>query len=543
MKRLVCGIIASCILTIPLFSGGRGQQRNAPGAPVKLRYYEALSRAAQGNKSFATHMGFIELQKRTGVELEFISPPVGNETEAFNLMVASRDFPDIITVDWLNAPGGAGAYLDDVIISLNDPIDKWAPDLKRVFDRFPITRKEATLDDGSLYCFPNLYVDDLVLYSWGPVVRGDLMKKIPEIDISQFPGNMETLEEWEKILLAVKNSGLKSDSGHDIIPFTFTFNDPYGFIVGAWGIGHRFTQENGRPVYGPSDPRYREYVQLLKRWYDLGILDKEFAANTARLVDEKVLDNRVFAFPHSMGNGVTRYTGMARQTNPDFTLNMVKYPVLKKGDKIQFEGRNFNFVGYGAAISTACKNVEAATKFLNYEFSDDGFILENYGIEGQSFNWDPNIRGSTTLLSGAIHPGYPRYTDLILNNPEFSKDVALSVYLRVGLMSYGIKSVDFLEQRDSLPEQNGPNGRALWMVDSDVNKLPAVSPTTEEAAEFARLMTSIDTYVKEMTVKFIMGAEPINDAKWNEFVQTQKRMGIDRITEIMQAQLERYNRR
>jgi putative aldouronate transport system substrate-binding protein len=543
MKKLICGLIVLCMLAGSLFAGGGGQQAGGSGAsgPVKLTYYEGLSRAAQGNKSFDTHFGRIELLKRTNVELEYISPPVGNETEHFNLMIASRDFPDIITYWWLTVPGGPAAYIEDqVIIKLNDVIDKWAPDVKVSLNKYSTARRESELDDGTMYMFPKIYTDPEFRLAWGPMFRRDLADKIPALQGTRFPEDMETLEEWEKILTIVKNSGLKADSGRNLIPLSFTpGNMVRVFITGAWGISGRFTQENGNPVYGPSDPRFFEYLTLMKRWYDLGLIDPEFAANTPRILDEKVLDNRVFAFTHNMGNGLTRYTGLARPSNPEFLLNVLKQPVLKKGDMPNLSDRTYDIQGCGAAISTACKNIETAARFLNYLYSEDGVILSNFGIEGETFVWDTSMRETTNLVT-STHRGYPRYTDKIMNNPDYSKDIALSVFLDAGLESYGLRMVEFLNQRDNLPEQVGSKGRALWAA-SDKNMIPAVLPTQEESSEFSRLMSEINTYVDEMTVKFIMGAEPLS--RFNEFVQTQKRMGIDRALAIMRVQIGRYNQR
>jgi len=541
VKKLICGIIA-LLITFQLYA--TGSQQPSIAAKPKLTYYEPLARAAMGNKSFATHMGWVEMQKRLNIDVEFISPPLGNENETFNLMLASRDFPDIIQGYWFTAPGGPANYIGDAIIKLNDPINKWAPDVKKTFERYPVAKREATLDDGTLYVFPQIYADPTLRYSYGPMFRRDLAAKIPALSSLKFPDDMETLDDWERILTAVKNSGLTGDSGRPIIPLAF-WNSTLSnvFIVGSFGITGRFSQENNNPVYGPVDPRYRDFLVLMKRWFDMGLIDPEFAATDGNSLDAKVLDNRVFAFPHNMGNGFTRYTQMAREHNPEFLLNTTKFPVQKKGEQPAFSGRTYDYVSCGAAISTACKNVEAATRLLNYDFSDEGYILANFGIEGKTFNWDTSIRPSTTLVSGATHPGYPKYTDFIMNNPDFSRDVAMSVYLRVGLMSYAFKGLEFLEQRDNLPEQNGPNGRALWMASSDKNLVPSVSPTQQESADFGQLMTAINTYVDEMTVKFIMGAEPLNDASWNNYIQTIQRMGIGRALDIMRAQIDRYNKR
>jgi putative aldouronate transport system substrate-binding protein len=545
MKKLICGLIVFCTLAIPLFAGGGGQQQSTDSGSqrVKLSYWEDMDRAVNGHKSFATHPVFMELQKRLNVDLEFRHPPAGNVAESFNLMVASRDLPDIITYNWFQISGGVANYIkDDVIIPLDDVFSKYAPALKKVFEKYPAARRESSLDDGTHYCFPLIYADPIMIFGGGPMFRRDLLNKIPGIDGSKVPMEIETLDDWEKLFLAVKNSGLKGDSGNDIIPLLANVGGDTSFTpVGAFGINTRFSQNNGKVVYGPADPRYLDYLTLMKRWYDLGILDREFAANNARLIDEKVLDNRVFFFYHYMGNGITRYTGLARATNPNFLLNIARVPVLKKGE-LASSGRSglTEFARYGAAITTACKNVETAARLLDYNYTDEGYILTNFGIEGVHFTWDTDKRKETKLVFSA-HAGYPKYSDIIMNNPSFTPDVAMSVYVTANNMSYGFKSPEFLEQRDGLPEQVGAMGRVLWTMEDDSIILPAITPTTEESAEFGRIMNAINTYTDEMSVKFVTGVEPLS--RFNEYVQTQKRMGLDRAIALVQAQLDRYNTR
>ena len=547
MKKTLCVFVILAVVSFSLAAGGGGQTQQTAGGPVKLSYWEVLGTAANAHSSLATHPGWIELQKRMGVEIDFRTPPRGgaNEREAFNLMVTSRNFPDIITYSWFSLPGGPGQYIqDDVIIKLNDPIDKWAPDVKKAFQKFPVARREATLDDGTLYCFPQIYSTQDFGYQYGPMARKDLLEKVPGVNASQFPGNMETLEEWERILTAVKNSGLKGDSGRDIIPLSYLFDDEdnqiSSFIMGAWGINQRFTQENGKAVYGPADPRYREYLTLMKRWYDNGLIDREFAANDDDMLDEKVLDNRVFAFVGYMGGSFTRYTGLGRESNPAFMINALKYPVLKKGDKPALAYKANDFYGTGAAITTACKNVETAVRLLNYDYTDEGYILGNFGIEGQTFNWDSS--NYTTQLISSTHAGFPRYTDIIMNNPQYTKDVTTGTLIRARL-NIGVKAVEFLNQRDNLPEQLGPVGRSQWMDASNANRMPAVYATEQESADLGRIMNDINTYADESTVAFITGTRALNDANWNAYIQTMKGMNLDRALTILTAQIERYNKR
>ena len=73
-----------------------------------------------------------KVQEETGVKLTFIHPPAGEETEQFNLMIASDSLPDIICTGW----GGDGLFIggrdkyveDEIIIPLDDLIDTGNPD-------------------------------------------------------------------------------------------------------------------------------------------------------------------------------------------------------------------------------------------------------------------------------------------------------------------------------------------------------------------------------------------------------------------------------
>ena len=79
----------------------------------------------------------------------------------------------------------------------------------------------------------------------------------------------------------------------------------------------------------------------------------------------------------------------------------------------------------------------------------------------------------------------------------------------------------------------GKNGHDWFM--------PLITPTAEESADLARIMTDIETYRTEMTYKFITGQESLDN--FDAFVEQIKSQGIDDAIEIQQAALDRYNAR
>jgi putative aldouronate transport system substrate-binding protein len=54
-------------------------------------------------------------------------------------------------------------------------------------------------------------------------------------------------------------------------------------------------------------------------------------------------------------------------------------------------------------------------------------------------------------------------------------------------------------------------------------------------------MSALNTYVEEMTVKFIAGREPL--ANWDRFQATLKQLNVDEAVALRQKALDRYNAR
>ena len=70
-----------------------------------------------------------ELEKRTGVKIEYIHPAVGQQNEMLSLLIASNELPDIVQNNWGSYSGGLSAAVkENVVIPLND-YKEYAPAL------------------------------------------------------------------------------------------------------------------------------------------------------------------------------------------------------------------------------------------------------------------------------------------------------------------------------------------------------------------------------------------------------------------------------
>lgn len=122
-----------------------------------------------------------KVQEETGVKLTFIHPPAGEETEQFNLMIASDSLPDIICTGW----GGDGLFIggrdkyveDEIIIPLDDLIDTYAPDYKEAIEKVVVKeqQKDFYTDNGSLTAFYAISPYEEWCYN-GILIRQDWME-------------------------------------------------------------------------------------------------------------------------------------------------------------------------------------------------------------------------------------------------------------------------------------------------------------------------------------------------------------------------------
>lgn len=487
---------------------------------VKLTYWVGLSVHTSATASTFGDTAFAkELQKKTGITVEYLHPPVGQADEQFNIMISSGDLPDIID-HYLNLkyPGGPGkAISDNVILKLNDYIAKDAPGLSKYLKENPNIDKMAKLDDGSYYMFPYIIGDNSLLVSAGPIVRKDWLDDLG-LDIPV------TIDDWYNMLKAFKE---KKSAEAPLSPYwSYKYVFSWGAFAGAYGAVKGFYIDNDTVKYGSIEPGYKDFLATMHKWYDEKLLDNNFAALTTDQASANMLNGKSGATFASGGSGLTNWMNAMKDKDPKFSLVGVPYPVLNKGDKPQFSQSGSRVSGQGASITTACKNVDAAAKFLDYGYTDEGHLLTNFGIEGVSYKMDN---------------GKPRYTDEVLNNPsKLSAAQALSKYA----VAYSggqpfVSDPDFIVQ---LMPKAQSEAVATWAAtDAAKHVLPPINVSASEQDEYAKIMNDVTTYEEEMLLKFILGTEPLSN--FDKYVEQMKKIGIDKAISMQQSALDKYNKR
>lgn len=455
-----------------------------------------------------------EHQKRTGVEIEYIHPAVGQESTALSLMIAADDLPDLIEANWLGHDGGAAKSIEEgVILPLNDIIDAHAPNLKKFLQEHPEIDKMVKTDDGIYYAFPFVRNGDRLLISVGNLIRNDWLEELG----MEMP---ETIEELEQVLIAFK------EKKGATAPLSYVRSNRSKFL-GNFSTSNSFYLNNGKVVYGPSTSNYKTAVETLKRWYDMGLLDPNFVSVDKEGVSSNVLNGKTGVTVNTGGGGLG--TWLDNMKGKDWSMTGMPFTKISADKNVTYFPVENPYTGYGSvAITTACKNPGLAARWLDYAYSEEGSEFFNFGTKGVSFE-----------KNGDKY----EFTETITNNPDgLTMAQAMSKYFKSSTDGPFVQSVGYIDQFYYRPQQQ--QALDAWTKNIDVVRKNNIPPTTlneDEAEEYTEIMTEITSYESKMFSSFIMGTTPMS--KFDSFVKTLEDMGIKRAIEIQQAALDRYNSR
>ncbi len=525
MKKLLTALLASTLL-FTACTGKEGKEIEKKDidlssypieTDVTLTYFRALATGISTLvENYADTEFAKELTKRTGVNVEYIHPAAGNTSESINLMIASNQLPDIVEHNWVSgyAGGAVKAIKERVIVDIGQ-YKEYAPALFKIFKENPEYDKSAKTDDGQYYGFPLILGSPRLCISFGPAVRMDWVRELG----LEAP---ETIEDWEIMLTAFKEK-----KGAEA-PLSLN-NASISHLVAMLGAKNTPYIKDGKVVYGPIQPEYKEALAIAADWFKKGLLDNNLASVDAKMLASQLLTGKTGAAPIAGGSGIGVYMPSGVLEDPNFDLCGVKFPVKNKGEVNSFATVSHAITGSGtAAITSQCKYPELAAKFLDYLYTDEGYMFGNFGIEGKTY----------TMVDGK-----PTYTEFITKNPDgLNMNQALGMNVRAGTGTAFSCDPGYIDQYYALPQQQAALDAWVLSVEEGRKKtLPTIMPNPEETEEYANIMAEVEKHKEQMLIKFIMGIEPID--KFDDFVKDMKKLNVERAMEIQTIALERYNKR
>ena len=483
---------------------------NEPMEPITLTYWiPFVANASLFMESYDDNVVFQHKEEITGVDIEFISPAQGDEATNFNLMIASNELPDMIS--WFSSYYAGGALKgisDGVIIPLNELIDENAPNFKAVIDSNQDIGRQVKTDDGTIWSMGMLEKENQTCYA-GPTIRQDWLD---DLGLSM----PETIADWENVLTTFKNEKdattpwiLGSYIG---VPYGLSF--PWAYDVDCTNGG--WVQRDGQVVYSFTDTGWLDYLTLMNKWYEEGLISSDFVSK-----DQNAWLTDGIAGAYDQGFWMfTIDENMIKESDPNVVLSPCPIPVKEAGDTTKVRILAPNFRGYETTITSSCETPAQAVEWLDWGYSDEGHLWSNYGEEGVSY----------TMVNGE-----PQWTEFMTNNED-------GFDLNQLMNKYSLQWGTYVRDWQAIFVAYSPAANeTLTLWDGDTSHLLLTSVltfTADEGNVNATNIADIDTYVSEMSIKFINGEEPLSN--WDTYVETIKGMGLDEVVANYQAAYDRY---
>lgn len=376
------------------------------------------------NTSWGEDVVTRKIKEDLKVDINFL---VGDDTK-LNTFFAGEDMPDLITI--FDASSQVAQKADTWAYSLQDLADNYDPYFYQV--AADDTLNWFKLEDGKTYGYADYsntqedYDSGLIYATTAFVIRDDVYEAIGQ-------PKMETQEEFLAAL------GLIKEQFPDLIPLGF--NNFEGDGTGS--LGDTLQDYLGVPLVGDDnsfydrnlDEDYLSWIHTLSEAYREGYISDDSFTDDNTTCQEKITIGKYACF---MMGGTVHQSGFLSQFTGDTGHKYIAIdgPMSTKGytPKLNQAGINGWMVTY---VSKTCKDPAKAIQMYTYLLSEEGQILTNYGIEGETYV--VNEDGTYSLT--------PEMKELqISDNDRFKKEIRIGEFIPFGHDKYKALS------NDSFPE-------------------------------------------------------------------------------------------
>lgn len=471
------------------------------------------------------------LEEKTGIDVTWLTSTYSADAESFATLTSSNELPDIVEWEWTNnyTGGPTAAVADGLLIYLTDYVtsDGLMADLWQFLQDNPHIDRQVQTDDGQYYCSPFVRGTKYLQCTSGPIVRKDLFEAAG-VNVEE----MVTIDDWHDALLAVKDvEGVEypliAEKWSQLMSLMAS---PYEFRSKMY-----VDYETGKVEYGEMQEGYRDFVATVQQWVEEGIIHPDLLSIGGTDKTQAMLSGTSALCYGSGGGNLGSYLASVK-TDPslyaeNIAFDTLNFPVLNDGDTPHYGGTSYDYATTSkasAAITADCENPDLAAQFLNFNWTEEGHLIINYGpdytvdAEGQGHYSDNTMdyagNGYASLAYSMAAAGRANMSGAFAQDPNY-------------IFEYYTED----EQKDALYTWND-------YQDSQRTLIPPITLTGEESSAYTNIMTNIQTYVDSAYGGWFALNSKVED-DWDQYVATLESMGINDAIAAYQSALDRYNAR
>lgn len=472
------------------------------------------------------------LEQKTNVKLDIQAIDSNGWDEKVGLAFVSGDYGEIF-INGISFNDAANYGQAGMLRPLDDLIAEYAPNVMKIFEMLPETRRNVTAPDGHIYMLPaydGTPRDMLMNGTYNQEVNTEWMAAA---GIAEMP---TTLEGFYDMLVAFRDKDPNGNGEADEIPYSFVYDgNGYNMPLGAFGfVNLRHDIIDGKYVYVPAQENFRAYLQFMNKLYTEKLVDESIFTMTAEEYNAKMSTMTIGVTPNN-GAGAIGVDAYLKTANlKPLTSEYNQTPI--------HPGRAQEVDKYGMVITDKCSDEKAilAVKLLDYFYSQEGTYLIKCGPEYGA--WGDLIEGGYVRTENA--DGTVSY------ELKYDKEAYSSSYWQFRIKN-GLMNMPFFYTAAHAAVIIGADvaNNHLTEIVNESGMLaarrvgyPQMATFTEDEQDILAPFVLMDSYVDQMVAKFITGEVELTDAAWAEFTGTLESMDLASLVEVRQAAYDRWNK-
>ena len=469
---------------------------------------------------------------KTVVDITGIDPtgrkPVGSDMEAVNLMMATGDFPDIMTLDASHLLVRAlidGGY----VYTMDELVEKYEPGFK---DQVPEPVKTAgTYEDGKWWGVLGLVAPEWKYTGEEPYdlgnhaynVRHDIWEALGRPSIATPDDLYNTLK-----LFKEKYPTLGGKQSVGIVGYGSSADGTLLTMGYSFGLKQYISvnQSNGQVVSRYEDPNYGAFVEYMNKLYREGLLDPEFFVKDTQQQTE-TLANNGFMFPY-VWHAEDDANALLKEENPDSVFVAIP-PMSATGKAYSFPGKSLMSGESITLIPKTCSDPEAAIRLIRYGYSTAGSLQLLKGNPGEHYL----VENDTVYLSDKVKEGYD------IDKNAYNKKTGIGDYYALVYMplkedtnldkyrleydvpnSYKYSYDSTIETYQMEPDSVSDEGIALTSIRSIGVRETALAITAASAEDAAAIVAQM-----QQEIKAVPSYEKLVAYWTNQYKKNQERFG------------------
>ncbi|WP_217591891.1 ABC transporter substrate-binding protein [Cohnella sp. GbtcB17] len=469
----------------------------------------------------------------TNIHVEWEIVPTSAVAEKLNLALASGDLPDVVMMMDVTPEQQALYGQQGVLLPLNDYIEKYGVNTKKMFEESPLVKPTITSADGNIYALPapnECYHCSMRQKMW--IYQPWLDKlglKMPT-----------TTDEFYNVLKAFKEQDPNGNGKADEIPFSGAPAQSQGstlttsvenFLMNSFTYApftRLYVNDQDKVDVPYTKDGWKEGMKYLHKLYAEGLMDPQaLTRDPAQLVQLGENPDTVILGAASGPNMsvITQLNGASGRWK-----EYVAVPPLKGPGGVQLTQYDPYQVAPGKFVITKeAKNPEAAFRFADALYDREITLRSTIGEPDVDWRWaekgEIGLNGEAAVYKDMSSFG-------VTQNKHWSQSgIAYRPNsLRLGAVASEdnpLESILYKETKDKYEP---------YRVDVK-SVLPPLNLTVDQSQEIADLSKTIYDYTSEMMARFIIGDADV-DAEWDKYLKTLDGMNLKRYLEIYQTAYE-----